>query len=73
MHMSIGKKTKEINVVAEETESEDQDFGLFDIRVVNGHTPDRIMVNVNIEGIQLGMELDTGAAVSVISESAYHR
>ena len=63
--MSKGKKNKEINVIAKETESEDQDFGLFDIRVVNGHTQDRIVVNVNIE-------LDTGAAISVISESAYH-
>ena len=70
--MSKERKNKGINVVDEETESEDQDCGLFDIQVVNGHTPDKIMVNVNIEGIQLGMELDTGAAVSVISESTYH-
>uniref|UniRef100_A0A3Q2EGN4 Gypsy retrotransposon integrase-like protein 1 n=1 Tax=Cyprinodon variegatus TaxID=28743 RepID=A0A3Q2EGN4_CYPVA len=49
------------------------DFGLFEMNTGNGDVVKPYYVYVSVNGSRVKMELDTGAAVSVISENLYKR
>ena len=49
---------------------ETQEYSLFHTK---GHSPATILVTLQINGIDLEMELDTGAILSIISEQTYHK
>ncbi|XP_013856691.1 uncharacterized protein LOC106512667, partial [Austrofundulus limnaeus] len=50
-----------------------EDFGLFEMNTGNGDIVKPYYVYVSVNGSRVKMELDTGAAVSVISENLYKR
>ena len=52
--------------------SDDSDAEEFRLHTLNAQTSQPIMVTLQVEGVSLPMELDTGAAYSVISETTYH-
>ena len=41
-------------------------------RTQDGRTPP-IKVHVEVEGVSIPMEVDTGASVSIVSENTYHK
>ena len=51
----------------------DSEYGLFQIRCVQGSSTAAIVVNPHINGVSLSMELDTGAAVSLVSKKTWER
>ena len=51
----------------------DSEYGLFQIRSVQGSSTAAIVVNPHINGVSLSMELDTGAAVSLVSKKTWER
>ena len=53
------------------TTSDDSDAEEFNLHTVEFKTSQPIMVHLDVEGKSLPMELDTGAAFSVISETTY--
>ena len=62
------KNTKHVAAV-----SEDSDIEEFSLHTVASSPGQPIMVSLDVEGRELEMELDTGAAFSVISEDTYTR
>ncbi len=57
--------------VVDTSDAPDGDDGVFFLNKVGNRTGDPIVVNLDIEGKLIPMEVDTGAAFSVISEKTY--
>lgn len=56
---------------ASASESESETYSLF--TVVRNKSPDAMQVNLTMNSVPVFMELDTGAAVSLINSATYHR
>lgn len=59
------KPTHSVNPVEEDYE----EIGIFRTMSENSARDESYLVDVEIEGVQINMELDTGAVVSIIPES----
>lgn len=68
------KKQLPTHVLSEQPSPDDKhEYALFTIQDTKGVTdkPDPLYVSVNLNGKQVSMELDTGSAVSIMSESKF--
>ena len=48
--------------------SNESELGLFTVKAVQGQSDDGIYVDLRVNGVSLRMELDTGAALTLVSE-----
>ena len=67
-HKASHRKTRQANWVENESEHSDSDLPIHKLSIRGTHP---IKVKLQIQGKPLSMEVDTGAAVSVVSEDTY--
>ncbi len=68
------RKTKYTKQVESDSASEDDDrFTLFSVYHTSGKGADKYRVNVQIGTVPINMEIDTGSAVTIISEDIYEK
>ena len=67
-----GKQPQQTHVLESETHSPTSEQETYTLFPVNSQRASPIEVSVTVDGVPMTMELDTGAAVSVISEHTYH-
>lgn len=63
------RKYKSTNWVQEETQLGTSSSKEFKLHKLHGNSPDPIMVQLLVNGKELDIEVDTGAALSIISEA----
>ena len=67
-----GKQLQQMHALESETHSPTSEQETYTLFPVNSQRASPIEVSVTVDGVPMTMELDTGAAVSVISEHTYH-
>ena len=67
-----GKQLQQTHALESETSSPASEQQAYTLFPVNSQRVNPIEVSVTVDGVPMTMELDTGAAVSVISEHTYH-
>ena len=60
--------TKYVEQDNTQTLSNESELGLFTVKAVQGQSDDGIYVDLRVNGVSLRMELDTGAALTLVSE-----
>ena len=64
------RKTRQTTNYLQEIEEEEKGYELYNIK---SSKPDPYCVNINVNGHEITMEVDTGASVTVISEQTYRQ
>ena len=68
--MAESRKTRQTTNYLQEIEEEEKRYELYNIK---SSKPDPYCVNINVNGHEITMEVDTGASVTVISEQTYRQ
>ena len=65
------KDNKRTLSIKEEAQEEEAEWSMFNVQAVQDGTDTRILVNPEVNGIPIEMELDTGAVVTIVSEDVW--